>query len=101
MKNNRVQVRKDGTVPLPRNILEALDAGPGSYLSIIVKKNTIELQKMEFDPFEEARKKPDLDAFEKIRKKQEEGFAAAEKEFLEKMKDPPEIRPEDRPDFWD
>ena len=101
MKTIRVQIRKNGSITLPKEVLDGLDVGPGSYLKLTLEKTHITLEKMDFDPFAEVRKKPDPDAFEKIRKRQEEGLAEAEKEFLERMKDPPEIRPEDRPDFWD
>ena len=98
----RVQVRKDGSITLPRNVLDALEADTGSYLGIAIDKNKVVLEKISFDPFAEAQKKPDPDAFEKILKKQKEGLDEAEREFLQRMKEPPpEIKPEDRPEFWD
>ncbi|HAK95179.1 MAG TPA: hypothetical protein DCM87_09305 [Planctomycetes bacterium] len=102
MAGIRVQVRKDGSVPLPRNVLDALGADAGSYLAITVEDDRVVLQKTTFDPFAEAQKKPDPDAFEKILKSQREGLDQAERDFMQRIKDPPpEVRPEDRPEFWD
>ncbi len=98
----RVQVRKDGGIVLPRNVLDALEADAGSYLAITVEENRVVLQKTTFDPFAEAHKKPDPDAFEKILKQQREGLDKAERDFMQRMKEPPpEVRPEDKPEFWD
>ncbi len=98
----RVQVRKDGSIALPKSVLDALGVDAGSYLGIAIDKNRVVLEKVSFDPFAEGQKKPDPDAFEKILKKQKEGMDEAEREFLQRMKEPPpEIKPEDRPEFWD
>lgn len=98
----RVQVRKDGSVVLPRNVLDALGADAGSYLAITAEENRVVLEKTTFDPFAEAQKKPDPDAFDKILRRQREGLDQAERDFMQRMKEPPpEVRPEDRPEFWD
>ena len=101
MANVRVQIKKDGSVPLPKIVREALDVGPGSYVEIAVEKEQLVLKKIQFDPFAQAAKKPDPDAFEKIMQRQKEGLVEAEKEFMDRLKEPPEIKPEDRHDFWD
>ncbi len=98
----RVQVKKDGSITLPRSVLDVLGADTGSYLLVTVDENRVLLEKTAFDPFAEVQKKPDPDAFDKILKKQKEGLDQAEREFTQRMKDPPpEVRPEDRPEFWD
>jgi bifunctional DNA-binding transcriptional regulator/antitoxin component of YhaV-PrlF toxin-antitoxin module len=98
----RVQVRKDGSIALPRNVLEALGADVGSYLAVTVEEDRAVLCKTTFDPFAEAQKKPDPDAFEKILRRQREGLDQAERDFMQRLKEPPpEVRPEDRPEFWD
>lgn len=97
----RLQIRKDGTIQLPPEVMQALEWYPASYLKVEVEGGKVILEKIAFDPFAEARKTPDLDAFEKIMKKQQESVRKAEEEFEDMMKKPPEVRPEDRPDFWD
>ncbi|MBN1418269.1 MAG: hypothetical protein JXP34_05800 [Planctomycetes bacterium] len=97
----RLQIRKDGTIQLPDEIMQALEWYPASYLKIDVQEGKLILEKIAYDPFAEATKKPDLDAFDKIMKKQKDSVRKAAEEFEDMMKKPPEIRPEDRPDFWD
>ena len=101
MAELRIQIRRDGSIVLPKEALDALNAGPGSYLKVSLAKGKIELEKTFYDPFAETPKGPDPDALDKIAKKQQEKLKEAEKEFFEKLKEPPELRPEDRPDFWD
>lgn len=96
----RVQVRKDGSLALPREALSALGAEPGSYLGITVADGVLTVRKIQFDPFAQPRSTPAPDAFDRILKRQKDGLVEAEKEFLDKLKEPPEVRPEDRPDFW-
>ena len=97
----RVQIKKDGSVPLPKETLDAMEAGPGSYVEITVDGSQVTLEKIAYDPWKEGQKKAKPDSFDAILKRQEEGLAEAEKNFMEKMKKPPEVRPEDRRDFWD
>ena len=97
----RVQIRKDGSIALPKNVRDALDVGPGSYLKITIEDGRAALEKVAYDPWAEGQKKPEHDSFDKILEQQEKGLQNAEKDFLEKLKNPPEIRPEDRRDFWD
>ena len=93
MATSRVQVRKDGSAGLPREVLEALEAGPGSYLEITVAEGVATIRRIAYDPWAEGQKKPQHDSFDAILKRQEEGLAEAEKDFLEKLKKPPEVRP--------
>jgi bifunctional DNA-binding transcriptional regulator/antitoxin component of YhaV-PrlF toxin-antitoxin module len=100
MGTHRVQIRKNGSVVLPPEVLAALEAGPGSYLELTVKDAAVEIVKIAYDPWTEAQKKTTSD-FDEIMKRQQAGLEEAEKDFMEKLKKPPEIRPEDRRDFWD
>ena len=102
MSTIRVQVKKDGSLTLPKNVLDALEVDTGSYLLITIDENRVVLEKTIFDPFAEVQKKLDPDTFDKILKKQKEGLDQAERDFVQRMKGPPpEIKPEDRPEFWD
>ncbi len=57
---------------------------------------------LEVDLFAEALRKPDPESFETILAKQKKSQEDAFKAFEEKVKqkDLPEVRPEDRPDYW-
>ncbi len=101
MTTKKIRVGARGKIALPSEILQALDVDEGSYLSFEIDDAAVTLKKLHYDPFLEAGKKPDPDGFEKIMKQQKEGMKAAEQEFRERLKKPPELRPEDRPDFWD
>lgn len=98
---NRIRIAPDGTIKLPREVTDKLGWSTGSYLEVSVKGETVHLQRVEVDLFAEATKKPDADAFEKIMKKQKESAEKASKDFETKIKDPPKLKPEDRPQFWD
>jgi hypothetical protein len=97
----RLQIRKDGSIQLPQEILDALEAGPGSYLSVTATGGRAELIKIAYDPWTEGQKKTRPDSFDDLLKRQKEGLAEAEKDFMEKLKKPPAVKPEDRRDFWD
>ena len=81
-------------------VVEKLGWSTGSYLQVSVDGDAVKLARVEVDPFAEALKKPDADAFEKILGKQKKSQEEAFKSFEEKLKDPPEVQPEDRPDYW-
>jgi len=100
-EENRIRIAPDGSIRLPRAVTEKLGWTTGSYLIVKVNGEVVELERIEVDHFAEAVKKPDADAFEKIMKKQKESTKKAFQDFETKIKDPPEIRPEDRPQFWD
>ncbi len=97
----RIRIAPDGSLKLPRNISDKLGLTTGSYLEVSLKGETVVLKKVDVDLFAEAAKKPDEDAFEKIMKKQKESTEKAFQDFEVKIKDPPKLRPEDRPQFWD
>jgi AbrB family looped-hinge helix DNA binding protein len=96
----RIRIAADGRILLPREVTERLGWTSGSYLEVRVEGETVKLNRVEVDPFEEALKKPAPDALEKALERQQESQSQAMKDFEEKMKKPPEVRPEDRPDFW-
>ena len=97
----RIRISPDGSLKLPRDVSEKLGWITGSYLEVSVKGDLVELKRVEVDLFAEAVKKPDADAFEKILKKQRESTEKAFQDFEVKIKDPPKLNPEDRPQFWD
>jgi hypothetical protein len=100
-ETSRIKIAPDGSLKLPRDVSDKLKWTSGSYLEVTVKGQVVELRRIEVDLFEEATRKPDADAFEKILQKQEESKKKAFQDFEVKIKDPPKLRPEDRPQFWD
>src|SRR5262245_30403532 len=98
----RIKIAPDGSLRLPREIVERLGWKTGSTLEVTEESGVVRLERLEVDPFAEAQKAPEPDALEKRlaadRQRQEE----ARKVFEERLKgkDLPELRPEDRPDFW-
>ena len=97
----RIRIAPDGTIKLPRDVSDKLGFLTGSYLEVTVKDGAVVLRKVDVDLFAEAVKKPDADAFEKIMRRQKESTEKAFQDFEVKIKDPPPLRPEDRPQFWD
>ncbi len=97
----RIRMSMDGSIRLPADVLEKLGWTTASFLEYEVSGDHIELRRVEVDLFAEAMKKPDSDAFDKVLKKQKDSQSAAFEDFEKRIKDPPEVRPEDRPDFWD
>ena len=97
----RIRIAPDGSLKLPREVTEKLSWTTGSYLEVTVRGDSVELRRVEVDHFAEAVKKPDADAFEKILRKQKADKEKAAQDFEVKIKDPPKLRPEDRPEFWD
>jgi len=98
----RIRITPDGSVRLPADVTEKLGWQTGSYLEVSVEGDTVKLRRIEVDPFAEALKKPDERAFEKILEKQKKSQDEAFKTFEERVKrgDIPEVRPEDKPDYW-
>ena len=99
-KKARIRIMADGAIRLPEELLDQLEWAAGHYLEIAVEDDGVRLEKVDVDPFEEAMKKPDPSEFDRIlgdqKKSQEDAFKA----FEEKIKKPPEVRPEDREDHW-
>ena len=98
---NRIRLNPDGSIKLPAELLESLKWITGSYLEFEHKGDRLQIWRVEVDLFAEAVKPPDPDSFEKILKKQKESTRKASEDFEKKIKDPPKLRPEDRPEFWD
>jgi AbrB family looped-hinge helix DNA binding protein len=101
MSADRLRVSAKGAIKLPEELRETLEWPTGSYLEYEVKDGKLEIWKIEIDLFAEAIKKPDEDKFDKIMGEQAESQEKAFDEFDERIKNPGEIRPEDRPEFWD
>ena len=99
-KPTRVRISPDRTIRLPDDLLEKLDWSGGHYLEITVDGEALRLVKVEVDPFAEVMKKPDPSEFDRILGEQKKSQADAFKAFEEKIKKPPEVRPEDREDHW-
>lgn len=99
-KKTRIRIRPDGAIRLPDEVLNELEWSGGHYLEITVDQHGVRLEKIEVDPFEEAMKKPDPSEFDRILGEQKKSQQDAFKTFEEKIKKPPEVRPEDRSDHW-
>ena len=98
----RLRVSPKGSIKLPEDLRETLGWTTGSYLEYERTERGLELWCVEVDHFAEAMKKPDQEGFDKILRKQKESQSKASDSFDEKIKDAPrEMRPEDRPEFWD
>lgn len=98
----RIRISPEGVIQLSEKLREELGWTTGSYLEYKVSGNKLELWRVEVDLFAEAMKKPDQDAFDKILKQQSESQTRAFSDFEKKLKEPlPDLRPEDRPEFWD
>jgi hypothetical protein len=97
----RIRINPDGSIKLPGEILDSLKWTTGSYLEIEQKGDRLQIRRIEVDLFAEAMKQPDPDTIEKILQKQKETTKKAAEDFEKKIKDPPKLRPEDRPEFWD
>jgi antitoxin component of MazEF toxin-antitoxin module len=98
--DSRLRIGAGGSLKLPRELLERLNWGSGSYINVAIEGDCLKLRRVEVDPFAEAARPPDPDAFDRLLKQQRDSQSKAFKTFDEKMKKPPEVRPEDRPDFW-
>ena len=98
----RITIAADGALRLPEETLERLGWKTGSYLEVSVEGGDARFHPIEVDLFAEALKEPDPNSFDQILSKQKKSQEDAFKLFEEKIKDkdPPEVRPEDRPDHW-
>ena len=99
-KKIRVRIGADGEIRLPADTMEQLGWGSRHVLEVTLTEAGVRLEKIDVDPFEEAMKKPDPDAFDRILADQKESQKKAFDTFDERIKDPPEVQPEDRPDQW-
>lgn len=97
----RLRVAPNGSIKLPQELLEKLGWLTGSYLEFKRKGERLEIWRVEVDHFAEAMKEPDQEGFDKVLRRQKESQTKAFESFEERLKNAPELRPEDRPDFWD
>jgi bifunctional DNA-binding transcriptional regulator/antitoxin component of YhaV-PrlF toxin-antitoxin module len=97
----RIKIAADGSIKLPPELRKKLGWISGCYLEFAVDGERVAFRKVEVDVFAEAAKKPDEDSFKKALKKQKESQSKANEEFERRIKEKVEIRPEDRPQFWD
>ena len=98
----RIRIAQDGSLRLPDEVAKPLGWRSGSYLDLEVEGEVVKLRRVEVDPFAAALEKPDEGAFEKILEKQRKSREEAFRSFDERVKrgDVPEVRPEDKPDYW-
>ena len=101
MSADRLRVSAKGAIKLPEELRESLEWSTGNYLEYAIEDGKLVIWKVEVVLFTEAMKKPDGDKFDKIMGKQAENQEKAFDEFEERIKNPGEVRPEDRPEFWD
>jgi AbrB family looped-hinge helix DNA binding protein len=102
VKPVRIKIASDGGLRLPEEVRERLGWKTGSYLEVSVEGSDVRLHPIELDLFAEALETPDPSSFDRIIAKQKKSQEDAARFFEEKIqdKDLPEIRPEDKPDFW-
>ncbi len=100
-KNAHIQeVQAGGRIRLPKEVMEALDVGPGTQIKIEIRGDLISIARHQVkDPFAALKNKKtpglqELMSIEETRKKE------AARVFEERMQEKHEIRPEDREDFW-
>ncbi len=100
-KNAHIQeVQAGGRIRLPKEVMDALDVGPGNQIKIEIQGDIISIARHQVkDPFAalKAKKTPGLEelmSMVETRKKE------AARVFEERMQEKHEIRPEDREDFW-
>ena len=98
----RIKIGSDGSLHLPRDVLDRLGWKTGSFLEVSEADGAVHLVRVEVDPFAEAMKPPDPDALERALEAEKKSRADALASFEEKLRSGkvPEARPEDRPDFW-
>ena len=98
----RIRISQDGSLRIPEDVATTLGWRSGSYLEVEVEGEVVKLHRIEVDPFAAALEKPDESAFEKILEKQRKSREDAFRSFDDRVKrgDVPEVRPEDKPDYW-
>ena len=98
----RVRVAKDGSLKIPRTVVQSLGISPSSWVELRPREDgTLELVATPHDPFEEGPQAPEADSFEKLVAEEDTRAEKADEKFRKLMEGPPEVRPEDRRDFWD
>ena len=94
-------VDERGRIELSPKALDALGVGPGKEVKIKVRGRQVTLERHIADPFAEVLHKPKAPTIEELIKAEKKKKEEAAKEFEERLKEPPEVRPEDRPQFWE
>ncbi len=95
-----IEIGQGGRIHLPKEVMKALGVAPGNQIKIEVRGDLASIARHKVkDPFAEAAKKKtpelkDLMAQQEARKKE------AAREFEKRVQEKPEVRPEDREDFW-
>ncbi len=98
----RLRVSPEGHLKIPDKMREKLGWKTGAYLECVIQDGVLTLSEVDVDLFEEALKKPDEGSFDEIMKRQAEEKEKAFDLFDKKIQEPPEeVRPEDKPGFWD
>ena len=99
---DRIRVEPDGSIRLPRAAMKALSLNPGSYVLVDIDddEKTILIRKTQYDPFASAGKPSTEESFEDLLEEEDERAKRADRAFERLMENPPEVRPEDRPDLW-
>lgn len=98
----RIRVNDDGTIRLPKKYMKSLQLRARSYVNVDLDDGRITLERAEdYDPFAEPEKPADADFIAKGLVEDEKRAKEANRKFERMMEDPPEVRPEDRPEFWD
>jgi antitoxin component of MazEF toxin-antitoxin module len=97
-----LRVRRDGSIRAPDDLMDAAGIHPGGKVRVTLENGRLILEKVALadDPFAAAAKGPDVSIIEKIREQQAKEKQAARDRFDELIADPPEVLPEDNPDFW-
>jgi antitoxin component of MazEF toxin-antitoxin module len=100
-KNAHIQeVGAGGRIRLPKEVMDALDVGPGNQIKIEIQGDIISIARHQVkDPFAALKNKktPGLQELMSIEEKRKKEAARV---FEERMQEKHEIRPEDREDFW-
>jgi antitoxin component of MazEF toxin-antitoxin module len=96
-----IEIDRQGRVRLPERALRMLGVRGGQKIRLRFEGERVVLERIvAVDPFAEAMKKPEADALEKLMDEQDRDRAEAENRFEELLENPPEVKPEDRPDLW-
>lgn len=96
----RLRVGNHGELRLPSKMLDALGIQPGSFVRLEVVDGKLIVEKTKYDPFESIGKGNDPNALEKAFEDERKRAGKADRTFKKLMENPPEVRPEDHPDFW-
>lgn len=97
----RIKISDDGSIHVPAKLLKSIGLRPGSYAIVGKDDGRLWIEKTDYDPFTEGAAPPPADSIERILEQEREKSDQASRKFERLIEDPPEVRPEDRRDFWD